>query len=65
MVSIAVAVEPLGLPPASGGARRRALMFPGEALRLIATLVLRSDETAADSGKPPINPMQLSEMGGR
>jgi len=41
MASIAIAVEALQLPPVPGGARRRLLIFPGEALRLVATLVLR------------------------
>ena len=41
MVSIAVAVELLELPPVQGDAGRQLLIFPGEALRLVATLVLR------------------------
>ena len=52
MASIVIAVEVLRLPPSPRGARRQLLIFPREALRLIATLILRSAETAADSGQP-------------
>jgi hypothetical protein len=41
MVSFALAVERLELPPVQGGAGRRLLIIHGEALRLVATLVLR------------------------
>ena len=58
MASIVTALEPLQLSPVPGGARRQLLIFLGEALGLVATLVLGS----ADSGQPPINPMQSSEL---
>jgi len=48
MASIAIAVEPLKLPPVLGGAGRRLPIFPWEALCLVATLVLSLPRTAAD-----------------
>jgi hypothetical protein len=52
MASIVIAVEALRLPPLPRGAGRQLLIFPREALPLIATLILRSAETAADNGQP-------------